>query len=117
MKYKESDTQIACVQWFRLQFPEFAKLLIAIPNGGKRNIITAKVMKAEGVVAGASDLILLVPKHRYGCLCIEMKTKTGVQSENQKQWQKDVEKFGNRYVICRNVDEFIIAVNSYLIAP
>ena len=114
MQHKESDTQIACVRWFRLQHPKFAKLLISVPNGGQRNLITAKILKAEGAVPGVSDLILLVRREDYGCLCIEMKTEKGTQSDSQILWQKEVEKFGNKYAICRNIDEFMNTVNDYL---
>lgn len=66
MKHKESDTQIACVRWFRLQYPRLAMLLISIPNGGRRDVITGKILKAEGAVAGASDLILLLRRGDSG---------------------------------------------------
>ena len=111
--YNESRTQIACVTWFRYQFPKYAKLLIAVPNGGNRNL-EAKILKAEGVTAGVSDLLLLVPKKGYGCLCIEMKTEKGWQSDEQKEWQARNEAYGNKYVICRNIDEFIKLIEWYL---
>lgn len=116
MKHEESNIQTACVKWFRYQYPELAKLLIAIPNGGFRNQITAAIMKAEGVVAGAADLVLFVPKLSEGCgaLCIEMKTPKGTQSELQKEWQLAVEAQGYKYVLCRSVYEFACVVNGYL---
>jgi hypothetical protein len=112
--YHESRTQIACVQWFRYQFPRYAKLLIAVPNGGNRNAREAKILKDEGVTPGVADLLLLVPKKGYGCLCIEMKTEKGSQSDSQKIWQKHSEAYGNKYVICRNLDEFIKIIEWYL---
>ena len=73
-------------------------------------------MKAEGVVAGAADLVLFVPKLSEGCgaLCIEMKTPKGTQSELQKEWQLAVEAQGYKYVLCRSVYEFACVVNGYL---
>lgn len=114
MKHKESDTQIACVRWFRLQYPRLAMLLISIPNGGRRDVITGKILKAEGAVAGASDLILLLRRGDSGCLCIEMKTEKGKQSDSQKAWQRAMESFGNKYVICRDIEGFMQEINSYL---
>ena len=114
MKHKESDTQIACVRWFRLQYPKLAKLLISVPNGGRRDIVTGKILKAEGAIAGVSDLILLLQRGDFGCLCIEMKTDKGTQSDSQKAWQKETEKFGNKYVICRSIDDFMKEINLYL---
>lgn len=114
MRHLESKIQIACVTWFRYQYHKLEKMLIAVPNGGFRNAKEAKIMKTEGVVSGASDLILLIPKKGFGSLCIEMKTDKGKQSVNQKAWQKETELNGNKYVICRNIDDFINIINWYL---
>lgn len=114
LKHEESDLQIACVRWFRLQYPQYARLLFAVPNGGNRNLREAARMKAEGVTAGVADLILLMPSHEYGALCIELKTVKGRQSNSQKEWQEAAEKAGNRYVICRTFDQFRKEVSGYL---
>ena len=60
MKHIESRLQIACVRWFRMQYPQYKLMLFSVPNGGKRTLMEAIIMKNEGVVAGVSDLILLV---------------------------------------------------------
>ena len=125
MREEEHNIQAACVRWFNLQWPEYRGLLFAVPNGGARNKATAGKLKAEGVVPGVSDLILLVGKParkplRGFCdissfgLCIEMKTKTGRQSPEQKAWQAKAEQFGYEYAVCRSLDEFIAVVNGYL---
>lgn len=126
MNQEEHNLQCACVKWFAYQHPELQGLLFAIPNGGARNKATAGKLKAEGVVAGVADLILLVPgfviselKDGYlakecHALCIEMKTERGRQSPEQKEWQKKVEEFGYRYAVCRSLDEFMNTINNYL---
>ncbi|OFY43985.1 MAG: hypothetical protein A2X18_07600 [Bacteroidetes bacterium GWF2_40_14] len=127
MGYEESKIQQACVMWFRYQYSPLAKLLIAVPNAGKRSTkvistrngyktvcIGGKRAKDEGMVAGVSDLILLTPKKGYGCLCIEMKTEDGDQSKAQKEWQAASEKGGNKYVVVRNYDEFRSEIEDYL---
>lgn len=114
MKSREAEIQAACVRWFRYQFPKMAKLLIAVPNGGSRDAREAVNLKIQGVVAGVSDLLLLTPRKGYGCLCIEMKTEKGRQSESQVEWQKEAETSGNKYVLCRNFDQFRDEVLSYL---
>ena len=111
----ESRIQHNCLLWFRMQYPELALLLFAVPNGGKRDAATGARMKYEGATAGVSDLILLVPKKGYAALCIEMKKPGGVQSEKQKEWQRKAEKFRNKYVICHSLEEFMNEVNSYLL--
>lgn len=113
----EHDLQCACVQWFRLQYPKLAMRLFAVPNGGGRSKAQAGKLKAEGVLTGVSDLILLKPNISYCALLIEMKvnTKGSRQSEAQKEWQHDLTALGEyKYVVCRSIDDFIREVNSYL---
>ena len=110
----ESQIQHDCVQWFRLQYPSLAFMLFAVPNGGKRDAKTGARMKYEGAISGVSDLILLIPKKGYASLCIEMKKPKGTQSENQKKWQREAEKYRNKYVVCHSLQEFMNEVNAYL---
>lgn len=114
MKHEESHIQRNCVKWFRLAYPKLSRLLFAVPNGGKRGIVEASIMKAEGVVSGVADLLLLVPKGNHNALAIEMKTSKGKQNENQKLWQNDFEQMGGKYVICRCFDEFRNEIERYL---
>ena len=116
-RHIESQLQRQCVAWFRLQYPKHAKLLFAVPNGGGRSRVEAAIMKAEGVTAGVADLILLVPRKGYGCLCLEMKTKSvsSRQSPAQKIWQRAVEEAGNVYAVVRTLEDFQDIVNDYLI--
>lgn len=114
MKNEESRIQQGCVRWFRYQYPNLSRLLLAVPNGGRRDKVTASILKAEGVVAGVSDLILLIPSQGYHALCIEMKTAHGRQSPEQKEWQQAVTDAGYKYIVCRNVDDFIESVNTYI---
>lgn len=115
IKRDEHSIQCACVQWFRLAYPTLARRLFAVPNGGRRDAVTGAKLKAEGVIAGVADLILLVPSKQYGALLIEMKTGKGRQSESQKEWQSDLTRADEyKYVVCRSFDDFRKAVKEYL---
>lgn len=116
MIHKESHLQQACVKWFRLQYPTIANLLFAVPNGGARSRTEAAIMKGEGVTAGVADLILLLGRGEYHSLCIEMKTTQAgsKQSKSQIAWEEVAERYGNKYVVCRTLEEFQITVNNYL---
>lgn len=114
MNHPESQLQSACLKWFNYQYSSIAPLCFAVPNGGRRRIIEAKIMKGEGVRAGVSDLILLIAKGQYGALCLEIKSDKGKQSEFQINWQSIAEKHGNKYVIIRSFDEFRNEIESYL---
>lgn len=111
---EEHQTQCACIQWFRCQYPHFRHNLFAVPNGGRRDLVTAARLKAEGVLAGVADLILLKSNSRYGALLIEMKTRKGRQADTQRAWQQLIERDGYKYVVCRSVDDFISEVKGYL---
>lgn len=129
MKSREAYLQSECLKWFRYQYSRMASALIHIPNGGSRSKIEVKQkdgtikkicregkeLKAMGATAGVSDLLLLIPRNGFGCLCIEMKTETGKQSIEQILWQSSIEKAGNKYVVCRNFDQFRTEVNNYLL--
>ena len=108
-RHLESEIQQSCISWFRFAFPQY--IIAAIPNGGSRNAIEAANLKKEGVLAGFADLIIIAD---HKILFVEMKTRKGKQRESQKEFQKKVEKLGFKYVICRSLDEFMIAVNGWL---
>jgi hypothetical protein len=108
--HHESRLQAACVRWFRYQHPSL--LIFAIPNGGWRNEIEAKIMKNEGVMAGVADLEILLPNGR--CLFIEMKTAKGRQSEAQRGFQKWCDDNGHTYMVCRSLEGFIEVVNNFI---
>lgn len=113
-RHEESQIQRSCLRWFRLQYPQYALLCFAVPNGGARNKREASIMKAEGVTAGVADVILLIPSSGYASLCLEFKTQTGRQQDTQKAWQKAAETAGNKYTVIRSFDEFRNEVTNYL---
>jgi hypothetical protein len=89
----EHDEQAGFVQWFRAKWPRV--LIFAIPNGGKRNISTAKKLKAEGVVPGVPDLFIPA----WG-IWIEMKRqKGGRTSSDQDDMISYLESIGHRVIV------------------
>lgn len=114
MRDEEHRLQVACVRWFRLQYPQLAPLLFAVPNGGRRDASTGARLREEGVTAGVADLILMKPSAQSHALCIEMKTPKGRQQESQKAWERAVTAEGYRYEVVRSLDEFMATVARYL---
>lgn len=112
MKSLEHDLQVACVQWFRMQYPRL--MIFAVPNGGERNIKTASRLKNEGVLSGVADLCILVPNDKFHGLFIEMKYGKNKQSQSQIDFQKYAESHGYAYCLCYDFESFICIVNSYL---
>lgn len=52
----EHEEQVGFINWFRREFP--GVLVFAIPNGGKRSVVTARKLKMEGVIAGIPDMFI-----------------------------------------------------------
>lgn len=102
----ESQIQKGFVRWFRGRYEAIEPLFFAVSNGGARNAWTAKILKDEGVRAGVSDLILLIPKHGYAGLLIETKTPDGKQSDCQKEFERLATKMHYKYVIVRTQEDF-----------
>lgn len=100
MKHPEHDIQVGIVNYLRLK----KIFCFAVPNGGLRNLKTAAFLKKEGATAGVSDLIIL---RKGECIFVEIKTKTGRQSPEQKVFQAAVELLGFKYLIFRNLDDAI----------
>lgn len=78
--------------------------IFAVPNGGSRNLLEAKNLKATGLVAGVSDLIVLLPNK---CIFIEVKIQKGIQSDKQKDFETIVKNLGFDYFIVRSLTDFI----------
>ena len=110
----EGKIQSQCVAWFWNAYPEYRGLLFHIPNEGNRESKTdGAYRKALGLVAGVSDLMLLVARGPYHGLCIEMKTESGRQSDVQKEWQLKVERQGYKYVLVRSLEAFQAEIIKY----
>ncbi|MCM1029748.1 MAG: VRR-NUC domain-containing protein [Pseudoflavonifractor sp.] len=114
MRDLEHRLQTDCVRWFGYAHPELRGLLVAVPNGGRRDSVTGARLKAEGVVAGVADLILFAKRGGHGALMLEMKTAKGRQSEAQKEWQGRVEGAGYRYEVVRDFERFATVIEEYL---
>ena len=88
----EHAHQASFLQWFRAKYP--GTLIMAIPNGGKRDIVTAKKLQMEGVTPGVPDLF--VPAWS---LWIEMKKPGGRLSEAQKNMIEYLEGIGHTVIV------------------
>jgi hypothetical protein len=107
---KEDLLQQKCVIWFKNNYQMHGKgLIFAVPNGGTRNIIEAKKLKATGTMPGVSDLIVVLDSK---VLFIELKTDTGKQSDKQKEFQEIVTNLNHEYILIRNEEEFKNAILS-----
>lgn len=115
-KLTESQIQILIFDWVELhkhKYPEL-ELLYHIPNGGYRNIATAKRLKAEGVKPGVPDLCLPVSRGEYHGLYLEMKAEKGKLSEQQIHWLQALQNQGYKALVAYSFDQAIETLQSYL---
>lgn len=116
-KRTEHVEQCHLFRWAELEsirLPEL-KTMFAIPNGGKRNKITAWKMKLEGVRAGIPDAMLPIPRGEHHGLFIEMKReKGGTTPEIQKQWHKALREHGYRVEVCKGFESAKNVILDYL---
>lgn len=103
----EDEIQHKCYLWFNNTFclknKSFRYLIFAVPNGGHRHILEAMKFKNTGVLAGVSDLIVVLPRN---VLFIEMKAENGRLSDSQKDFKERVEALGFKYFVCWSESDF-----------
>lgn len=112
----EHEEQVAVMDWARAMTGTYPCLawLHAIPNGGKRNVIVAMKLKAEGVKSGVSDLFLPFPACGKNGLYIEMKALDGKVSEAQTEFLEYANGAGYLAAVCWGAEEAINLIAGYV---
>jgi len=77
-------------------------VIFSVPNEGK-DAREQAYKKALGMVSGVSDMIVVL---KDKVLFIEVKTKIGKQSVNQKKFEKTITNLNLDYHIVRSLEEF-----------
>lgn len=103
----EHEIQKSIFEWCEWQKPRIPELghLFAIPNGGKRHIVVAKKMKAEGQQAGILDTFLPIPNKKYHGLFMEVKRPGGKLSEAQSVWISKLESYNYMCAVVKSLEE------------
>lgn len=109
----EQERVIDWCRWHEHSIPEL-KLMFHIPNGGSRNEIEAKHLKAQGVKAGVPDLCLPVPMGECHGLYIEMKYGRNKPTPMQREWLEALRQQGYKTAVCYGADEAIAVLKEYL---
>lgn len=106
--YLEALEQRLFIKRFRLDPRTRGCLACAVPNGGRRDKVTAVKLKAEGVERGVPDWLLFEHgKDGAVGLALEFKSPTGrgKSTPEQKAWQKRLEALGWRVRIVLSAQE------------
>lgn len=99
----EEQLQSQCAIWFWNTFPDYRRMLFHVDNNSYNAIIGAR-KKSLGVCSGPSDLILVLSLGKV--VFIEMKTESGSQSHEQKDFESKVRERGHEYTIIRSFEKF-----------
>lgn len=116
MNNYESNEQIALFRWAQFMagnYPEL-ELMHHIPNGGRRDKVTAKILVAEGVKSGVPDICLPVPRGPYHGMYIEMKHGKNKTTSNQDHWLAALSAQGYCTIVCYGWQSASEAILHYL---
>ena len=91
-----------------------AEFLHHSPNGGLRTAREGTKFKAMGVKAGYPDLILDIARQDYNGLRIELKTKKGKVSTEQKNRIAMLNEENYKAVVCYGYDEAVNTLKDYM---
>jgi hypothetical protein len=100
------------MDWVRLN-DSIKDLVIHIPNEGRRSERYGRVLKDMGMRAGVSDLLILMQRHGYGAAFIELKSKKGIVSKEQKKFLEDMELQNYFTCVCRSIESCIDTIKWY----
>jgi len=75
------------------------RMIFSVPNEGKPELVRT------GLYPGASDLLVFHTPSRPP-LFVEVKTPSGIQSNNQKSFESHVTSLGMQYFLVRSLEDF-----------
>lgn len=115
-KTTEADEQKALIQWAKFQEKKYSelKMLMHVPNEGKRSPRYGAELKRLGLQAGFPDLALFVPRNGKAALFIEMKVGRNKCTDNQKKWIRNLLEQGYEVKVCYSCEEAIQVIKKYL---
>jgi hypothetical protein len=106
-KLSEDTIQADIFKWYHNTYCTIKNnpqhIIFSVPNGGTRNKSEAMKLKATGLLAGVSDLIIIQPNK---ILFVEVKTSSGIQSDKQKDFERKVTDNGFKYILVRSLEDF-----------
>ncbi len=121
-RHIEDDHQAAYFKWVRLMEQSDSRYsnIIAIPNGGRRDVREAARMKVGGVKAGVSDVFVSVPCGGFHGLWMELKRprvkhqQAPAVSAAQKAWQAQQSALGYAVAVCFGWESARLITEQYL---
>ena len=110
LKISEHSLQVQLLAEFEVRKARDVNIL-ALPNAGHRSLRMGARMKAEGLQAGAADLLVMLPGGKVAWL--ELKTDKGRQSLAQKGFEAKCKRLDHPYALARTLDEAIAVLTQW----
>ena len=109
----ETAEQITFFGQLRKKFPQLGSVALHIRNEGKKNINQVRQEKAEGMVSGASDIII----PGKSCFVCELKRKDHTQSKwqpNQREYRQAASDNGSYVCVALGWEAAMEAVKDWI---
>ena len=106
MRHSESAFQIAVVRFLR----SLGYQVFSVPNGTRLKPTQARIAKAEGLMAGVADLVIMLPKGQIVFAELKNPNGKGRQSAEQKAFERCARALGFEYKIWQDwadVESFV----------
>jgi hypothetical protein len=114
LKPDESSIQSSYIVWLNLQYPHIADVTASFPNGGKRTPRYGAKLRREGLKKGIPDVGIFYPTMDYPGMFIEFKKEDGVVKDEQIAMMKRLSDVGYFCVVCRSLEDAMLATRGYL---
>lgn len=101
MLHGESRFQACVVRFLR----GLGYMVFSVPNGTRLKPTQALIAKAEGLMAGVADLVIMLPKGQIVFAELKNPNGAGRQSEAQKEFERCARALGFEYKIWQSWDD------------
>lgn len=114
--FAELELELACLRWFRKNYPEYEDLLIALPNGFGNQFDTKTNKKLYKIICNEKvpDLFLAVKTSYYRGLFIELLPRGERLRKTKFEYLEKLRLNGYRVVIVRDLKDFEDIIKNYL---
>lgn len=111
MNKTEGRIQAEAFTWFNNEYPHLRGLLYHVPNGEKRDPVTANKLKAMGVVPGVPDIVFHFRQRTY---FFEFKKPGGNTSKEQNDIIAQLDLMRFMVWVVDNLEDFKMLVNNII---
>lgn len=102
---------------FQIAVKQFCDLhhipMMHVPNEGKRNQTTGKILQRMGMRKGFSDCFFPKGNQQFKGLFIELKVKPNKLTEHQIAFLEEMLSYGYDACVCYNIDEAMIVIKRF----